>query len=606
MRFITRARAVFAICLLFSALPSSARAQLCFDIFEDLTDPSLSCADTFYFVIDPDGDPGVQNFGDSDTGLLGAEFDGFDLFDPDDPDLAPPDNLLEPFFTSTQASFNNDAGQISDFTITQRGAINLGARDSTIQQGSYGSVSRITFIPFTTDGDTDPVILDLDFDFEFTLRDPSENTGNGSALVGGGASIFDDDPLEPLFDFSGLAALDLEFDDEPEFFGDFDGPASSFEPSGPGIDDEFDIDIEFDTTFQATPGQPLTLDTDTFGSIFTDGFESGDTSAWSASSPDTYLFTVSSSDPTVRFMFDTVAEAQDINYGHAGSWYEPETSGQGFLIDIQTSDQFMFVASFTFDTFSPQEGGNIPGAEQRWFTAQGNYSGNRAVLTINQTRNGKFDDPAPVETLPVGTVVIEFLSCTMALLTYDIPDLGLSGTIPLTKLLADEICTQIAEGGIVLAKSEKSKPATDHEQDINYGLIGAWFNPLTAGQGFLFDFLLDDNFMFVASFTFDTISPQEGGNIPGAEQRWFTAAGNYAGNRADLIIYQTRNGVFDDSAPVETLPVGTMVIEFTSCTTAVVTYDLPDLGLSGTIEITKILADEICTKINDGDIQVKR
>ena len=59
--------------------------------------------------------------------------------------------------------------------------------------------------------------------------------------------------------------------------------------------------------------------------------------------------------------------------------------------------------------------------------------------------------------------------------------------------------------------------------------------------------------------------------------------------------------VFDDPTEVTTVAVGTMVIEFTSCTTATLTYDLPDFGLSGTIPINKLLADEICTQINAGD-----
>ena len=83
------------------------------------------------------------------------------------------------------------------------------------------------------------------------------------------------------------------------------------------------------------------------------------------------------------------------------------------------------------------------------FTAQGNYSGMRATLTIYQTRNGKFDDPAEVTTIAVGTMVIDFTSCTTAIITYDLPDFGLSGTIPVNKLLADEICTQLNDGGIL-------------------------------------------------------------------------------------------------------------------------------------------------------------
>jgi hypothetical protein len=49
-------------------------------------------------------------------------------------------------------------------------------------------------------------------------------------------------------------------------------------------------------------GENLILELDTFGSIFTGGFESGDTAAWEASSPDTFTFTVSSNDVNFRFI----------------------------------------------------------------------------------------------------------------------------------------------------------------------------------------------------------------------------------------------------------------------------------------------------------------
>ena len=160
--------------------------------------------------------------------MLGADFDGFDLFDPDEPELAPPDNLLDPFFSEVRFNADNQAGQVTNFNIRHSGSVSMGARDSRFQGADYGSQSRIVFTPFTTDGSTDPVILDLDFSFEFTLRDPSDNTTSGGALTQAGTKIFDDDPLEPLFDFDGLAQLDLEFDDEPEFFGDFSQFQMSF------------------------------------------------------------------------------------------------------------------------------------------------------------------------------------------------------------------------------------------------------------------------------------------------------------------------------------------------------------------------------------------
>ncbi len=300
--------------------------------------------------------------------------------------------------------------------------------------------------------------------------------------------------------------------------------------------------------------------------------------------------------------------SQQINYGLAGGWFNTATPGQGFLFDFLLESQFMFVAAFTFDTAVEAKGGAIAGSEQRWFTAQGGFAGSTAELTIFQTRDGVFDDPTVPVTTPVGTMAVAFETCTEATITYELPDLGLAGVIPLTKLLADEICTRINDGEIDLKQARGASPLPAGEaQPINYGLIGAWFDPDTAGQGFLFDFLLDSRFMFVAWFTFDSAGAgQKGGAIPGDELRWFTAQGGYDGARADLTLFATRDGVFDDPTPPTTDPVGTMGIEFSDCTNANIDYDLPGLGLSGTIAATKLLADEICGLINEGGIEVGR
>ncbi len=298
--------------------------------------------------------------------------------------------------------------------------------------------------------------------------------------------------------------------------------------------------------------------------------------------------------------------SQQINYGLAGGWFNPLTAGQGFLFDFQLESQFMFVAAFTFDTAAGVKGGAIEGAEQRWFTAQGNYAGSRADLTIFQTRDGVFNDPTVPVTTAVGTMEVEFDTCTEATITYDLPDFGLAGVIPVTKLLADEICTRINDGEIEIKQAGGVAPAGEG-QAINYGLIGGWFDPATAGQGFLFDFLHESDFMFVAWFTFDSAADaRKGGSIPGDELRWFTAQGSHTETRADLTLFATRNGVFDDPTMPTTEEVGTMGIEFDDCTNASISYDLPGLGLSGVIPVTKLLADEICTAINEGGIEVGR
>ena len=51
-------------------------------------------------------------------------------------------------------------------------------------------------------------------------------------------------------------------------------------------------------------------------------------------------------------------------------------------------------------------------------------------------------------------------------------------------------------------------------------------------------------------------------------QRWLTAQGPLVGTSADLIVYETLGGSFDDPNPSETNAVGTMTIDFTDCRNA--------------------------------------
>ena len=162
-----------------------------------------------------------------------------------------------------------------------------------------------------------PITMMLDLNFTFSLTDPLANMGAGAALGGLGVSLTgaNDDPFdEPDFDISALAELDIDGPTfEPEFFG-FDDPdlargSVSFDsrPSSPEIDDQFEIDIDIQLEldlddFELDADEPIILELDTFGSIFSDGFESGDVSAWRMDSSDTFTFTVSSPDPNVRFI----------------------------------------------------------------------------------------------------------------------------------------------------------------------------------------------------------------------------------------------------------------------------------------------------------------
>jgi len=131
-----------------------------------------------------------------------------------------------------------------------------------------------------------------------------------------------------------------------------------------------------------------------------------------------------------------------INSGLNDAWFNAATNGQGFFITIFPDIGAIFVAWFTYDTERPPA--NViallgePG--HRWLTAFGDYEGNIASLAIELTEGGVFNSAEPmVDQSAYGTIEIEFIDCNNAILTYDIPSLGLMGVIPLTRIAADNV-----------------------------------------------------------------------------------------------------------------------------------------------------------------------
>ncbi len=120
----------------------------------------------------------------------------------------------------------------------------------------------------------------------------------------------------------------------------------------------------------------------------------------------------------------------------SGNWYNSATSGQGLIFDISPSVTNLFAAWYTFAA----DGASIGGpASQRWYTLQfGQFSSSTtsATVPIYATSGGKFDDPAPVTAIQVGTADVSFQSCTSLTLAYHFTggeNDGLNGTINLTR-----------------------------------------------------------------------------------------------------------------------------------------------------------------------------
>lgn len=127
----------------------------------------------------------------------------------------------------------------------------------------------------------------------------------------------------------------------------------------------------------------------------------------------------------------------------SGSWYDPNTSGQGIELTIVPAGNglggLVFGAWFTFDAPPPNDA-----EHEHWFTLQGDMStalNGTVNLPIVQNVGGSLDSLPSTGYAEVGTVTLTMLSCTSATMVYQFGHsaaagnfAGLNGTINLMKI----------------------------------------------------------------------------------------------------------------------------------------------------------------------------
>lgn len=131
-----------------------------------------------------------------------------------------------------------------------------------------------------------------------------------------------------------------------------------------------------------------------------------------------------------------------MNAGLNDAWFNPQTSGQGFLITVFPEIKQIFMAWFTFDTERPPADVTSflgePG--HRWLTAQGEYEENVAELALYVTAGGVFDSAQPAAiTDPYGEIMLDFSSCNAGMITYDIPSIDRQGSVPIERITLDNV-----------------------------------------------------------------------------------------------------------------------------------------------------------------------
>jgi hypothetical protein len=244
-----------------------------------------------------------------------------------------------------------------------------------------------------------------------------------------------------------------------------------------------------------------------------------------------------------------------LQLGLTGSWYDPRTSGQGFMVevipDIDSPGKGIVHGSWlTYDNV-------VGGAEhQRWYTLSGPVVSGQTVvsMTIYQNTGGNFNAPPRTTGLPVGTATLSFDSCTSGQLVYNFTDgSGRTSTIPLTRMMQNVTCSVTSE-----------RPTNGY-----FALSGILYNggsthaPSTEGQGLSVEVNPVSGALF---FGWMTYAPNGAGAGP-AGQRWYTGLGTWplvpGSTRFPVQLYETTGGLFDDgAASPTTLVVGSGVFVF--------------------------------------------
>jgi hypothetical protein len=130
-----------------------------------------------------------------------------------------------------------------------------------------------------------------------------------------------------------------------------------------------------------------------------------------------------------------------INPGLNGAWFNPETPGQGLLIEVFANIPLLFAAWFTYENqhIADNPPATIGNNEHRWLTAQGGYFADTANLAINLTTGGLFDNNAAVINTAAGELKITFQDCSHGLVEYQLSNSGISGQFPISRLASDNI-----------------------------------------------------------------------------------------------------------------------------------------------------------------------
>jgi hypothetical protein len=124
------------------------------------------------------------------------------------------------------------------------------------------------------------------------------------------------------------------------------------------------------------------------------------------------------------------------DFGLSGNYFNPATSGQGFVVEMNPLAEALFFGWYTYAV----NGQALGVTGQRWYSGQASYTpGERSIaLVLYETTGGLFDSAAPpANTVPVGSGTLAFTTCDAATLSFSFTagsNAGQSGNIALQRV----------------------------------------------------------------------------------------------------------------------------------------------------------------------------
>jgi hypothetical protein len=286
-------------------------------------------------------------------------------------------------------------------------------------------------------------------------------------------------------------------------------------------------------------------------------------------------------DADVEFSAEPPSPVAQTQHGLTGTWINPRTQGEGFVVENYPSIGLLSIGWFSFDT-------KVGGPDhQRWYVLDGSTtaSPSRIDLGINTAYGGNFAAPPVTTIFRMGSATLRFSDCNHGALDYLFND-GRSGTIDMTRFTSNTSCS--AGGDAVVAPPQ-------------FLLSGNWFDSATNGQGIQLELNPANRLLFGVWYTYSPHGASEE-NRP-KTQRWYTmqfeGVDPAARHLIGVPLFSTTGGIFDAGAPTSSQAIGSVDIRFESCTAATFAYRITageEAGRSGSIALSRVgPAPENCT-----------